>query len=152
MKRRYFYFLFLLTGIISALIAQSLSNNPNILSAYATNDKKYKDGYNEKNYDRRYDDDYKQTEYEKLKDNDRNIFYNQNFGYNDYSDDIYSDYSPGCSQNARMDKIYDSDSYDRTIPTTALAITKIQEWIKAMIQTHMTVIPTTAQAQNVKIP
>ena len=92
MKRK--YFLFLLTGIIAVLITQSVSNNPNILSAYGTNDKKYKDGNNEKNYDQRYDDDYKQTEYEKLIDYDRNIFYNQNFGYNDYSDDIYSDYNP----------------------------------------------------------
>ena len=32
-----------------------------------------------------------------------------------------------------------------TIPTTALVITKIQEMIKTMIQTHMTVIPTTAR-------
>ena len=122
MKRKYFYFLFLLTGIFSALITLSLNNNANISSTYATSDKKYKDGYNEKNYDQRYDDDYKQTEYEKLKDNDRNIFYNQNFGYNDYSDDIYSDYNPSYNKDPRM--------------------------IKAMIQTHMTAIPTTALAYN----
>ena len=43
----------------------------------------------------------------------------QNFGYNDYSYDSYSDYSSSYNKDPRNDK--------------------------AMIQTHMTAIPTTTQ-------
>ena len=63
----------------------------------------------------------------------------QNFGYNDYSDDSYSDYSSSYNEDPRDDKSYDSDTYDSYSDYT-LVITKIQEMIKAMIQTHMTVI------------
>ena len=36
----------------------------------------------------------------------------QNFGYNDYSDDSYSDYSSSYNEDPRNDKSYDSDTYD----------------------------------------
>ena len=53
-EKKYFHFLFLITGIAAAvLIAQSVSNDSNVLSAYVSGDKKYNDDYEEKkNYDK----------------------------------------------------------------------------------------------------
>ena len=38
---------------------------------------------------------------------------NQNFGYNDYSDDSYPDYSSNYNKDPRDDKKHDRDSKDR---------------------------------------
>ena len=46
------------------------------------------------------------------------------------------------TKNPRDDKRYDSDSYD-SYSNYSSRYNKIQEMIKAMIQTHMTAIPTT---------
>ena len=95
MKRKYFHFLFLLTGIVAVLIAQSVSNNANILSAYATGDKKYKyDDYKEKkSYDKGYDYK-KQTSQYQQKEYDRES-YDGGYGNDDrYGYEYNKDYYP----------------------------------------------------------
>ena len=103
MKRKYFHFISLLTGIIATvIIAQSTSNNANIFPAYATgdrdyDDKKYKEDYyneKEKNYDKEYN--YKQSnsqQYQKQqqqKEYDREDSYDNKYNYK-YKKDYYPD-------------------------------------------------------------
>ena len=80
MTHKSFCFLFLLIGISAVLIAQSISNNTNIMSsAYASGDKKYKYDYNEeKKYEKGYDYKKQNSQYQQ-KEYDRN-----SYAYDDY--------------------------------------------------------------------